>query len=223
LGKGRRVDEISAIEFGVANGAGLLNMCEIARKVTEATGVKIRIFGFDRGSGLPGPKDYRDHPESYQIGHCPMQDPERLQALVKKQNATLLIGEISDLVPQFLRDGAPPIGFISMDVDYYSSTVEALQILQGDHHSYLPWIILYLDDVDGDRHNRFCGELGAVQDFNSASKCRKIQEFNFLQKERLFQRPYWIEKMYIAHILDHPIRERDLQAVGGYVLDNPYL
>ncbi len=32
---------ITAVEFGVANGAGLLNMAEIAKHVTKATGVRI--------------------------------------------------------------------------------------------------------------------------------------------------------------------------------------
>jgi hypothetical protein len=53
----------AAAEFGVANGAGLLNMCEIAARVTRETGVGFRIVGFDAGTGLPQPIDYRDHPE----------------------------------------------------------------------------------------------------------------------------------------------------------------
>src|SRR5688500_5003246 len=46
------VRELTAIEFGVANGAGLLNMCEIAARVTRETGVGFQIVGFDAGTGL---------------------------------------------------------------------------------------------------------------------------------------------------------------------------
>jgi hypothetical protein len=64
--------EISAFEFGVAAGAGLLNMQSIARKITASTGVSTRIFGFDTGSGMPPPLSYMDHPELYQAGDFPM-------------------------------------------------------------------------------------------------------------------------------------------------------
>ena len=57
------IETVTALEFGVANGAGLLNMSAIARSVTRATGVKFRIVGFDSGTGMPAPRDYRDHPE----------------------------------------------------------------------------------------------------------------------------------------------------------------
>lgn len=46
---------ITAIEFGVANGAGLLNMAAIAREVTKSTGVNIDLVGFDAGNGMPPP------------------------------------------------------------------------------------------------------------------------------------------------------------------------
>ena len=55
----------TAVEFGVASGAGLINMCEVARRVTDATGVRFEIVGFDSGEGMPPPRDYRDHPEYY--------------------------------------------------------------------------------------------------------------------------------------------------------------
>ena len=72
------VSKITAIEFGVANGAGLMNLAHIAPRVTRATGVEIQVVGFDTGMGMPPPRDYRDHPEHYRVGDYPTTNPDWL-------------------------------------------------------------------------------------------------------------------------------------------------
>src|SRR3954462_5615339 len=47
-------------ELGVGSGTGLLNLCEIAARVTAETGVAFELVGFDTGRGMPRPRDYRD-------------------------------------------------------------------------------------------------------------------------------------------------------------------
>lgn len=61
----QNVAEISAMEFGVAGGAGLIALQDDARSVERDTGVAIKVFGFDMGAaGLPEfIGDYRDHPD----------------------------------------------------------------------------------------------------------------------------------------------------------------
>ena len=49
------------LEFGVAGGAGLLSLERIAELVEGLTGVEIEVHGFDTGTGLPAPKDYRGY------------------------------------------------------------------------------------------------------------------------------------------------------------------
>jgi hypothetical protein len=66
------IPRISLLEFGVANGAGLINLCKIAGKVSRETGVQFEIVGFDLGTGMPPPRDYRDHPEKYFTGDFPL-------------------------------------------------------------------------------------------------------------------------------------------------------
>jgi hypothetical protein len=215
------VPAISALEFGVASGAGLLNLCDVARRVERETKIKISVAGFDTGTGLPLPRDYRDHPEAYREGDYPMQDPAQLRALVQKEGAQLILGDVRDTVKDFLRD-SPPIGFVSIDVDYYSSTVDALQIFSGEAKQYLPWVLIYMDDIDSYRHSRYCCELRAVHEFNESSRYRKITKCDFIRPKRIFQRPWWIEKMYVAHIFDHPYREQSLRKTGTWVLENPY-
>ena len=70
---------ITVIEFGVASGDGLLNMCRIAASVMKATGVDIEVVGFDTGRGMPPPVDYRDHPEVFSAGDFQMHDPAALR------------------------------------------------------------------------------------------------------------------------------------------------
>src|SRR5688572_26269445 len=40
---------VTAIEFGVASGAGLLNMADLAQLIRAETGIEFRIVGFDTG------------------------------------------------------------------------------------------------------------------------------------------------------------------------------
>src|SRR6516165_597957 len=62
------IKTVSVVEFGVAAGAGLLNMCSIASRTAKATGTEFRVYGFDTGTGMPPALDYRDQPDRFQQG-----------------------------------------------------------------------------------------------------------------------------------------------------------
>lgn len=215
------VPRITVMEFGVANGAGLMNICRICQRVTDATGVEFDIVGFDSGEGMPPPRDYRDHPEYYNHRDYPMHDEQGLRSRLPA-NCKLLIGDVSRTVPEFLRAASNPIGFISIDVDYYWSTVEALRVLEGGPEQYLPLVPIYVDDIEYDGHSMFAGEQLAIEEFNQRNPMRKIAKFSFLRQKRVFQRPNWIDHIYLAHIFDHPSRAKALDKQGGVVLGNPY-
>jgi hypothetical protein len=216
------IDRISAVEFGVASGAGLLNICENASKTTSATGVKIDVYGFDTGKGLPPPRTYRDHPELYRQGDFPMD----FRALASRlpPYAKLVIGDIAETVPSFLVNGRlAPIGYIALDVDYYWSAVEALRVLDGPPELYLPIVNLYLDDCQHDYHNPSCGEMLACAEFNDSHEFRKIHPFTGLREKRLFKNAGWISKIYAIHVLDHPQRTGHGSRETTKVISNPYL
>jgi hypothetical protein len=217
------LQSVSALEFGVANGAGLVNICVLAEKITAATGVQFKVFGFDTGTGMPPPRDYRDHPEHYMTGDFPMQDPKQLQSLLPKF-AKLVFGDVSETVPRFLSelDDSSPIGFVSIDVDYYWSTVQSLRVLDGRSGQYLPTVTMYLDDISYEEHNSWCGELGAIREFNEAHDLRKIEPFNHLRTRRLFKNADWIDNMYTLHVLDHAWRSPGGNPAASRVLGNPY-
>ena len=219
LGHGR----VSVIEFGVAAGAGLLNIQQITNRVTKETGVKFDIYGFDSGSGMPPPESYKDHPDLYQAGDFPM-NHEALKSRLQ-DNVKLVLGDVSETVSRVLGEGfeSRPIGFISIDVDYYRSTVDALKILDGSADNYLPRVIVYLDDLEDMAHNSRCGELAAAFEFNDAHPMRFIERHRFLRGYRLFKNARWIDHIFQCHILDHETRTTLVQERNKAVLSNPYL
>jgi hypothetical protein len=197
---------VTLAEFGVANGAGLLNICLVAQRVTKATGIEFDIYGFDSGKGMPPPIDYRDHPELYQEGDFPI-DVARLRAALPS-NAKLIIGDVADTVPTFTEElmTEAPLGFASFDLDYYSSTKAALDVFKDEPEKYLPVTIVYLDDIVDDTNNPWAGELLAVNEFNAEGELRKIAPFNTLRRKRFMKNARWIEQIYCLHVHDHPAR-----------------
>ena len=69
------LDAISVLEFGVAGGNGLVAMEELAGQITAELGVRIEIYGFDTGAGMPAPQDYRDMAYVWQPGAFEMDVP----------------------------------------------------------------------------------------------------------------------------------------------------
>ncbi|MBY0257635.1 hypothetical protein [Methylobacterium sp.] len=197
---------IQVLEFGVATGAGLLNLCDCAARTEAETGIAIEVVGFDTGSGMPPAIDYRDMPEYFQEGDYPM-DFEALRRSLPGR-CRLLIGDVAETIPAYLASvtAEAPVGFISVDVDYYSSAVNTLKVLDGRPEQYLPLLPVYLDDVGMDGANTWNGELLAAAEFNARQPMRKIAPFNLLRSKRVFKNAQWIDRMFAAHIHDHPAR-----------------
>lgn len=201
-------DAVTVCEFGVAEGAGLRNMIELARRIEDDTRVRFRIVGFDTGEGLPEIQGHKDHPELWNPGDFPMVDKDRLLASIEGR-AEVIFGDIKDTIGPFTEtlDRTCPIGFVSIDVDIYSATVQALRCLEGDPQTKLAAVSVYLDDVDAFLANDWCGELAAVHEFNEAHEMRKIGPDRSLA-QRVPQRTDWYSRMYVAHMLDHPARQK---------------
>lgn len=209
--KRQLINEISVIEFGVAGGAGLVAMQEEAAAVQRETGVLIKVYGFDMGpTGLPSfIGDHRDHPEEWKPGDFPM-DVVALRARLDDRTK-LVLGNIGDTVPTFFEAFTPPpIGFVSIDLDLYSSTRDALRVFLGPGKRMLWHTPMYFDDIDSMFNHRFAGERLAIDDFNASSSYVKIDRWHGVQRERPFpERPY-LQQMYVAH---------DLHATAGVQLE----
>lgn len=196
---------ITAIEFGVAGGNGLVALERHAKSVEKETGVEIAIYGFDSGAGMPSPRDVRDMPYLWQKGYFTM-DHAKLQA--RLQSAKLEIGSVEETIMTFLdKTNPPPIGFISFDLDYYFSTVSALRIFDGQDKYFLPRVTCYFDDLAGgimEAYNEFTGEIRAIEDFNTTHpdvKIARVRGLQFHTNNIPFQ---WHEQIYVAHRFIHP-------------------
>lgn len=205
LAKMLGITSITTAELGVAGGNGLLELERLSRTVGAQTQVQIRCAGFDLGSGMPLPIDFRDMPYIWQHGFFKM-DEDRLRS--RLSTAELILGDIAHTGLAFMAGMPPPIGFLSFDLDYYSSTVIAMQtLLNDDHERYLPRVFCYFDDTIGpheELHSEFTGELLAINEFNATHSHRKLAKIHGLRYKLLPLEQPWIDAMYVLHIFDHP-------------------
>jgi hypothetical protein len=194
---------ISVLEFGVAQGDGLAAMERIAFELRSLLKIKIQIFGFDSGEGLPLHTDYRDLPYAWRRGLYKM-DVDAVKR--RLPTARLILGDVTTTVPQFLQAGGfPPIGFVSFDLDYYTSTRQAMQIFSGPDITCLPRVLTYFDDIMSGDQQYSCedvGELLAIREFNQSAKCHRIRPINGW-KRGLLLNSEWADAMLAYHRFDH--------------------
>jgi hypothetical protein len=204
LAKVLRVPEISVIELGVAGGAGLLSLEHTAQLVEARAGIKINVYGFDTGTGLPKPTDYRDQPNMWFEGQLPMKR-DLLES--KLRRASLRIGLVRDTIAEFVSEQPPPVAFISFDLDLYNSTRDALAIFDSPYELLLPRVATYFDDILGHTYNDFAGERLAITEFNNDHSTRKLSPIyglrNFVPRESFFS-SHW-DSMFFAHFFEHPL------------------
>ena len=223
LAKEEQIDKVIIIEFGVASGAGLFNLAYISNKLSKIYNIDYEVLGFDTGKGMPEPIDYRDHPEHYMTGDFPSINLENAK-LPKKTK--IYYGDIEDTVKNILEhlNKNVKIGFVSIDVDYYSSTKKCLEIFNYNESNFFSTTPVYFDDVQNIDDNIYCGELLAIEEFNKINENRKLSKMNNLRYLRIFKNAVWIDQMYYAHILDSERRKPDSWKNNKIVkLYNPYL
>jgi hypothetical protein len=195
------IPEISVIEFGVAGGSGLVALQDYAAAVEKESGIQISVWGFDTGKGLSEPSgDYRDHPDRYVPGEYAMEEQVLTQRLDPRTK--LILGDVSETVVTFVGAASyPPVGFVSIDLDLYSSSKAALQLLSLSGKRTLRRVALYFDDISSNVHYGWAGELLAIREFNDDSATVKIDRWRGLECGRPFPEHDWLKSMYMAHDL----------------------
>jgi hypothetical protein len=199
--------EISAIEFGVAGGKGLIALQSEADAVERDLGVNIKVYGFDMGSqGLPELiGDHRDHPERWKPGDFPM-DEGALRARLTPRT-TLILGNVRETAEGFFETyQPPPIGFAAFDLDLYSSTRDALRIFTHRRKTMLQHAPLYFDDLGSFTFHRFAGELLAIDEFNAQNDHVKIEAWAGVRDDRPFPESSYLGRMFAAHDLEGAAR-----------------
>lgn len=216
---------ITAIEFGVAGGNGLLALANAARQCEKIFGLKVQVVGFDSGQGMPEHQGYRDVPHMWSLGDFKM-DKSRLREALGGQ-AQVILGNVSDTAHWWLESQAAflglqgensamvlgagsdlyldstielkfdlPIGFVSFDLDYWSSTKSALAVL-GDGFT-LPRVRAYFDDLD--TISTQTGEWLAIDEFNSQDDSRFISDCATSSPSWIT----WAHKQKVFHNYAHP-------------------
>ena len=202
LGKILGIERISVIEFGVAGGRGLLAMERTAELVEAKTGIGIDVYGFDTEYGLPKPEDYRDLPNIFFGGQFPM-DRSALEKRLRR--AQLKLGLVEETVPNFIESNPAPIAFVSIDVDLYSSTMQALKVFEENERLLLPRVLCYFDDILGFTFSDFNGERLAISEFNARYSMRKFSPVYGLKYyvPKQCRGSSWPEKFFFLHVFDH--------------------
>lgn len=198
------IPAISALEFGVAGGNGLIAMQAHAESIGKLTGVEIKVYGFDTGAGLPPPQGYRDLPYIWQEAHFRMDEAALRQRLGK---AELVLGLVEDTVASFATThNPPPVGAISFDLDYYSSTVAALGIFDLPADKRLPRIYNYFDDILSSNLgalNRRIGVPAAVEEHIASHPDHGLDPLVHLEFEYAPIRR-WHRQIYVLSDFAHP-------------------
>ena len=140
-------------------------------------------------------------------------------------NARVILGDLAATIDEFASslDASAPLGFATLDVDFYSSSKHALRLFDGPAQGYFPYVSVYVDDIAMPTSNRFGGELLAIEEFNAEHELRKLDVDRALINTRVFKHAEWLSHMYKLHVLDHEERNNLTPPDTVLRVDNPYL
>lgn len=191
--------EISVLELGVAGGNGIISLENYKKKIEKLTGVKINIFGFDYGEGLPISNNKFDLPFFFSGGDFKV-DREKLK---KYTNSKIFFGDIDKTFQLFIETSPATISAIFFDFDYYTSTKSFLNQIAKNKVFFSPRVYCYFDDVFLINHhiNEHNGELLAIKEFNNVNNEIKIGKS--LSDLNDFKFPLGKDKLFILHNFTH--------------------
>lgn len=184
--------EVSILELGVAGGNGIISLENYKKKIEKIHDIKINIFGFDTGEGLPLTDNKYDLPFHWKKGDFKI-DKNELQ---NKISSKIFYGDVKNSIDSFLKENPKNIISIFFDMDFYSSTKSFLDQLSKIEKNLCPRVYCYFDDIFNPNHwiNEHVGEELAIKEFNDKNKDLKlglsldnINDFKFpLGKGHLF-------------------------------------
>ena len=191
-GAGEPGSRYSMLEFGVARGQSLQIMLHFRDVWLRRLGLKNRVMvaGFDTFEGIPAPRA-GDEGLDWREGDFNQANKEEIERTVgrKFQNLNLVKGKFADTLPgqgDFLREYLPV--FVSIDCDYYSSTMDIFNYLLPERAPH--GCLFYFDDVSMHFYTDLTGELKAVKEVNEGA---------FGDHIRLVEHPLWIETGELRH------------------------
>ena len=158
------INQVSAIELGVAGGSGIIALEKYKKKIEKVLDINIDIYGFDTGSGLPKIETDEDLPFLWRKGLYNIDKT----ALEKKVNSKIFYGDVKNTVDDFIKINKNNICCIFFDLDLYTSTINFLNQIPKIKDHLLPRVLCYFDDVYVFENyiNQFNGVFKAIDEFN---------------------------------------------------------
>lgn len=195
-------NQFTAIEFGVAGGKGLVALEQHAITVGRRWGMAIEVVGFDTSAGLPARIDPRDCPFAFRGGEFKM-DEAKLRA--RLNHAQLRLGDVAETVRFFSSENFPPIGFVSNDLDLYTSTRDSFALFDLEPDRLLPRVTMYFDDLIGYPYTTVTGEWAAINEFNATHKDRQIGQIygSKYYLGRAYRFALWTDRLFLLHVFSH--------------------
>lgn len=221
------IKEFWALEFGVAEGHGLRLLRDHASMLSRHFGLAIHVAGLDLGSGLPRPHGARDHPEIWTEGDFSMANREQLTS---EFGENLILGPIAETAPMLVGrvTSDRPVGFMAIDVDFYTSTRDTLNTVgHFDADLLLPVVSIYFDDIYGGARRiggllrcPKAGQLLAIDEFNVATESRCIAPTYPLLERYPVSRFNWVSRMYSLHVLDSARRQSGSRSASASMAEH---
>lgn len=177
-------------EFGVANGASLEKMLRFRDVLMRKLDVRQRVLcvGFDTFEGLPAKRDEDVAAPWIEGDFAADVDSVHSRLAEHYGDFELVKGLFAETVPAWidrLRQ-APPL-FVSIDCDYYSSTMDVLRTIVPLAPT---GCMFYFDDAAIHYWSDRAGELRAVREINEGALGDQFQ---------LAEYPLWIETGELRH------------------------
>ena len=158
-------NDLCVLELGVADGNGILSLIKYKRIIENELNVKIKVYGFDLGSGLPEIKKKEDLPFFWKQGDYKSEGFEKLNNI---KDVKIYQGDIKNTILDFANSNTSKIACIFFDLDLYSSTESFLSNINNLEKHLLPRTLCYFDDlyVADNCVDNTNGELLAIAEFN---------------------------------------------------------
>lgn len=207
-------ERISALEFGVASGNGLICCERHALGIGRIFGLEIEVYGFDVFTGLPPAEDFRDMGYAYPAGAFKTEDYDLLKD--RLVGAELVAGDIRETARDFFQTHRPaPVGVMLVDVDNYHASRAVLKMLSGDPNHFLPRVQMYFDDIIFG--HECLGESLAVKDFNAEQADVRISPettagYPGHDHSGVMALNGFLQRCKVGHLFRHPLYNDDPHA-----------
>tara|TARA_Y100000590_G_C15604892_1_gene971602 strand:- start:101 stop:928 length:828 start_codon:yes stop_codon:yes gene_type:complete len=190
---------VSVLELGVAGGNGIIALEKYKEKIEKLINIKINVYGFDSGEGLPDVSNKFDLPYLWEKGIYKI-NREKLE---KKINSKIFYGDIKDTVDDFIKINPENIIAIFSDLDLYTSTKNFLNQISKLKKHLCPRTYCYFDGIFHVNHwiNVHNAELLAIQEFNNENNDCKIGKS--LSNSSDFKFPIGRENLFMLHNFTH--------------------